>query len=230
MDDGKIIYKRLPPTSDLVELLTLPRKKTRWYKWNRILLRVIILAFIAMIICVGLIKSDWLPKHEAGLLSISFMGIAIFAWLASVLIDIVQSGGTLLKPAKELAEQFDRDMARETQLLPSLQAIPVAVLTARHQRLESQLQAWEKWLDAARLMGLLGPPFIFLGKGIFGNIIPLNGAWIIEVFVSAFLTGVLLGAISFRSGMKSLHRVSSLLKRSSEQHQAALSGRRRRMI
>ena len=89
------------------------------------MLGVIIFAGIVIVGGVVLIKSKWLPKHETGLVGLRFMNVAV-----SVVIDLIQGVGTILNPAKELAEQFDRDMAMESQLLPSVQAIAVAVLAA----------------------------------------------------------------------------------------------------
>lgn len=45
---------------------------------------------------------------------------------------------------------------------------------------------------------------------------------------AALLTGVLLGAIAFRSGMKRLHRLAWLLKRSADLRHTLLLGRRQR--
>ena len=226
MNSRTVIYKHVPSTSELAQRLNPPKTITRADRLNRLLLAVTIFATTVAVGCGLLIKGAWLPKQGTGLVGLSFLSIALLAWIVSVVTDIAQGAGTLLNPAKELAEQFDRDVAMERQLLPCLQAIPAAILMARHQKLELQLFAWEKWLDIARLMGLLGPPLIFIGKATFGRLISSGDVWNIEIIVSAFLTGVLIGSISFRSGMKRLHRVSSLLKHAGEQRQATVQKRR----
>ena len=227
MNDDEVVYKCLPPISELVNILKPQKKISHLDRWKQVLLEVIIFAVIIMFGCVLFMKLALLPKRETGFVGLIFTGVAMLAWMVSVVIEIFQGAGILLNPANELAEQFDRDMAMELRLLPRFRAIPATVLMARHQSIELQLQAWEKWLDTVRFMGLLGPPFIFVVRGAFGKLVPLSGAWTIEIMVSAFLTGVMLGAISFRSGMKRLHRISSLLKRSAELRQARELPRRR---
>lgn len=212
------MYKLLPTTRELVGKLKRPKASTKEAKWNRVLLIVMLFGAIVIAVAWAMVKWwDWMPTRPTGYVAISAIGVVLFAWLISVVIDGIQIIKIAANPAGDLADQFDCDTAMEKELLWNFRAIPAHVLQTRHLRLEWQLLVWDKWLDAARLTGLLGPPFIFVAKGIFGSlgvaIVPLN----IEILVSAALTGVFIGALSMRSGMRRLHRVSYLLKRASEQ-------------
>lgn len=220
-----IMYKQLPTTRALSQALKPSKKMSGTAKFNRILTITMICGVIAIAIAWLSIEWNWTSKKVTGYAAISSLGIIFIAWSISILIDLIQSIGMFSNPSGELADQFDNDVEIEHQLISKFRAIPPHILLSRHHRLELQLSVWEKWLDTARLMGLLGPPLIFMGKEYLGTL----GTMRVETMIAATLTGVLIGAILMRSGMRRLQRVSYLLKRASERSSYHPVERKRRV-
>jgi hypothetical protein len=211
------MYHRMPSTHELLDLLKLPKRLTAWDKRNRILTWVMAGGFFVMFVCWALVRYDLVEKRPTALVAFSSLGVTAIAWVLIVFIDVLRAVPSLLDPATEMAIQFDLEFEIENQLVPLFRSIPAAIVLARHERLEWQLARWEKWLDVARLMGMLGPPLIFVGNGLVGKSMMASLSPSLEVYVSAALTGMLVGAIALRSGIRRLQWVSYLLKRAGEQ-------------
>jgi hypothetical protein len=75
---------------------------------------------------------------------------------------------------------------------------------------------------------MLGPPLVVVVNGVIGKYVAKNGPWSIEVMVTAALTGMLIGSISVRAGIKRLQWVSYLLHSVAEQRQRVPQQRVRR--
>jgi hypothetical protein len=123
---------------------------------------LIALGYVVIFGCWLLVRYDLVAKRPTALVALSSLGIATLAWMLTMLIDVVRTVPSLFDPAAEMARQFDIEVKIENDFLPKFRSLPITVLSARHKRLEWQLARWEKWLDAARLLGALGPPLYLL--------------------------------------------------------------------
>lgn len=209
-------FRHLPSTEEFLDLLKMPELQSRWDKRNRLLTWVMLLAIVAVAACWGLIELGLIPKRPGAWVALGSLSVVMIAWIVAVVVDVLRTVPSLRDPAKEMATQFDLECRIENEILPKLRLLPVEVLAERHRRLEWQLARWEKWLDVARLMGMLGPLVIFVGNGLLGRSVWSHMGMTLELFVSAALTGMLIGAISLRAGIRRLQRVSYVLRRASE--------------
>lgn len=218
------MYKQLPETRELIELTNPLQKPTKMKKFGDVLNFLLVMGLLILVIVALMFLLRAPYAESAAFVALTFVCIVLVLWIIFCLLEIFFGIGNLFNFDQKFGDKLDEKCTLELELLNNFRAIPRGVLLSRHNRLELEMSIWEKWLDVARLFGLLLPLSIIVGK------IYLNTEWFvkIEVLLAAFLIGVILGAVMIRSVLKKLHRVSYLLKSAGEQRRFSPSIRERR--
>lgn len=205
-------YVSLPSTRDMLNYLTVEgtsadastriEKGLRITAWGT-------LAVLGGALCYALMVEK--PPRLLGILAIACM--VLFILLSVVvcpLLAAIRQKDMFVCPGRFLATQLDTHLARETALAARLKAIREPDLTERLLRVDSQINALEKWIDVARVMWLLGPLVVLLFKS--GFHVSDSAHEMIQMCATAGTVGILMGAAQMRVGIRDLQRVSFALK------------------
>ena len=210
-----VLFHRPPNFSEWITLLSNKEKKKTPTSW-KISLSILGGCFLVILVLLLALRMNWWNRELLSNASLICLLTMWITWIVVTLWDVWKVIRSLTGPSKFMALQLDRQYARERDLVARFGAIPHAVLIGQHRRLEDYLTVWEKWLDVARIFGLLGTALVLMLKGDALGI-PVAVRQYAEIYVSAAVIGVLCGALIIRTGIRDLQQILAALKTISSQ-------------
>ncbi|MRW87329.1 hypothetical protein GJ698_24975 [Pseudoduganella sp. FT26W] len=217
-------YRYLPATSNLLDMLKVPKKIVTLDRWIRVSLWTGVVSLFAALACAGPLYLKWFEGDALRWTALGFLAIAIAATFAIAILDTVKDFGIFKDPAKNMAVKMDSEADVEFQFMKDMGRVPASVLLTRHQDLDAQLSMRDKWLDVLRFMAIIVPTVILLSVELVGKA-PIS-SWV-AIGMYSSLVGFAIGAISVRAGSTELQRLSFILKKAGERRYQDQIRRRR---
>lgn len=218
---GIALFHRPPSFSEWITLLSNSEKKKTPTSW-KISLSVMGCCFLVILVLLLAHEMNWWSRELLSNASLICLLIMWITWIVVTLWDVWKLIRSLTSPSKFMAQQLDRQYFRERDLVARFRAIPNAVLIGQYRRLDAYLIVWEKWLDIARIFGLLGTALVLMLKGDALGL-PMAVRQYAEIYVSATVIGVLSGALIVRTGIRDLQQILAALKTISAQKEGKRS-------
>ncbi len=203
----------MPTYEELLAHLNAPDALTQQSKAQKVFYGIYLSAWFVVITIWAMIflKAD--VSLNVAYLGLGAVVVASVCWIVDLAFSVLKHRDIFLNPARVLTRELDAEHSRERLLARQLAHFDNAVLTARLNRFESQLQVHERWMDITRLVGLLGPALFLTTKYMgWDDAVQNTLQWI----GGAFFAGAIMGALLLRSGLRKMHRIAFVLRTASE--------------